>query len=93
MQALSWDYSIASSLEYTRERRRYDFDRMAIMVTSKPIIPVIVKTRAIPRAGPVPNQTPIESTQAPVVMNGMNMNWAIGPIIKAVRGDAAISTL
>ena len=55
--------------------------------------PVTVKTRARPRSGPVPNQPPISSTPAPVVMNGMATNWATGLIRNAVSGDAAISTL
>ena len=52
-----------------------------------------MKTSARPRSGPVPNQPPISSTPAPVVMNGMKTNWAIGPIRNAVSGDAACSTL
>lgn len=56
-------------------------------------MPAAVKTRAMPRPIPVPNQPPIHSTPAPVVMNGMNTNCAIGPIRKAVSGDADCSML
>ena len=48
-----------------------------------------MKTSARPRSGPVPNQPPIRSTPAPVVMNGMATNCAIGLIRNAVSGDAA----
>ena len=55
--------------------------------------PVTVKTSARPRSGPVPNQPPMSSTPAPVVMNGMATNCAIGLIKNAVSGAAASSTL
>ena len=54
---------------------------------------MIVNTSARPRSGPTPNQGPISSAPAPVVMNGMNTNWAIGLIRNAVSGEAACSTL
>ena len=52
-----------------------------------------VKTSASPRSGPVPNQPPMRSAPAPVVMNGMATNCAIGLIRNAVAGEADCSTL
>ena len=52
-----------------------------------------MKVSAMPRPSPVPNQPPISSTPAPVVMKGMNTNWVSGPIRNAVMGEAAFSTL
>ena len=66
---------------------------MARIVKIRPITPVTVKTKAMPLAGPVPNQSPISPTPAPVVMNGMKKVSAIGPIKKVVRGEADCSTL
>jgi hypothetical protein len=52
-----------------------------------------MKTSAMPRSTPVPNQPPIISAPAPSVMNGTKISCVIGPIMKAVSGDAACSTL
>ena len=62
------------------------------MVTATPIRPATVNTRAMPRSAPRPNQSPMASAPAPVVMNGMTRNWVNGPMRKAVSGEAACST-
>lgn len=59
----------------------------------KPIIPVIQKMRAIPRAAPTPNHPPMSSTQSPVVINGIVTYCANGPTRKVVNGLAADSML
>ena len=64
---------------------------MATRVTARPTTPAVVNTSAMPRPTPVPNQPPMRWTPAPVVMNGMNVNWAMGPIRNAVTGEAACS--
>lgn len=66
---------------------------MAISVTISPIIPAAINTSAIPLPAPTPNQLPVKSTPLPVVVKGINTNWAIGPIRNAVNGDAACSIL
>ena len=66
---------------------------MAIRVVMSPITPAIENTRAMPLPAPTPYHLPIKSTPLPVVIKGMKINCAIGPIIKAVIGDAACSTL
>ena len=47
----------------------------------------------MPRSDPVPNQLPTASAPAPSVMNGMTQTWAMGPMRKAVMGDAADSII
>ncbi len=78
---------------YCFESRRYDRERKAKSVTISPIIPAPINIRASPRASPTPNQLPIKSTHCPVVIKGIKINWAIGPIINVVSGEAADSTL
>ena len=62
----------------------YAVDRMDTSVTTSPINPATINKSAIPLFVPVPNQSPISSTPAPVVIKGMKINWAMGPIRKAV---------
>ena len=59
----------------------------------RPITPQTMKISAMARAGPVPNHGPIASASAPSVIDGITQNWAIGPIRKAVIGEAAVSSV
>ena len=58
-----------------------------------PIIPAREKISARARSSVVPNQLP--NSQIPVLLaiNGMTKSSAIGPIKKAVSGDAVCSIL
>lgn len=47
----------------------------------------------MPRASPTPNQWPMRLTHCPVVIKGIKINCARGPIINVVSGEAADSTL
>ena len=75
------------------DKRLYESEVQATIVTATPISPAIVNISAIPRSGPVPNQLPIQSAPRPSVIVGMNTASAIGAIRNAVNGDAAFSTI
>src|SRR5687767_10759119 len=88
-------YAVAgtSCFTYIEDKILYARDCLASSVTESPMAPAIMNTSAIPRPIPTPNQPPISCTPAPVVMNGMKMNCAIGPMRNDVIGEADISTL
>lgn len=87
------NYTAALLSSYCWESRWYDRERNAKSVTVRPITPAQINIRAIHRASPMPNQWPIRLTHSPVVIKGIKINCAIGPIIKVVSGEAADSTL
>jgi len=72
--------------------RRYERDVHAAAVTTMPMRPAIVNRSAIPRSGPVPNQSPMARAPAPSVMVGMNTDSVRGPRRMAVTGAAEFST-
>jgi hypothetical protein len=79
--------------KYLFERFLYDFEVNAKRVTISPINHVMLKTRAIARSGVFPYHPENISTQVELAINGITKISVIGPIKKAVRGDADCSTL